>query len=77
MNPNKLFQLIDERQEGLFSLLSSFIQFNTENYRSHGNEQSLAEHIHQLCLEMGLESELYLPLKIVGFEQHPDYRNCG
>ena len=40
---------------------------------THGNEKELAEHVNKLCLELGLESELYTPMELADFENHPDY----
>ena len=73
MNTQELLKLIDERKEELFELLSSFIKINSENFDSYGNEEELARYIHKMCEEMGLESDLYSPLDIPDFENHPDY----
>lgn len=73
MELKQLCTLIEERKEELFELLGSLIRINSENFRSHGNEQEIAEHIHRLCLDLGLESDLYSPLDLENFEQHPDY----
>ena len=73
MDTNKIFKLIDERKEELFELLSSFIKINSENFDTSGNEEELARLIHKMCLELGLESDLYSPLDLPGFENHPDY----
>ena len=64
---------IDCRQDELYALLGDLIRINSENFANHGNEKDLAEHIHGLCLSLGLESDLYSPLSIEGFEEHPDY----
>ena len=66
-------EMIDKRKNELFDLLSSFIKINSENHRNSGNEEELARYIHKLCLELGLESDLYSPMDIEGFENHPDY----
>ncbi len=73
METKHLFELIDNRKDELFALLSSFVKINTENFRSYGNEQALAECIHTMCQELGLESDMYSPLDIEGFDNHPDY----
>ena len=73
METKQIFALIDERKEELFELLSSFIKFPTENFKTHGDEAELAKHIHKLCQDLGLESDLYSPMDIDGFAQHPDY----
>ena len=73
METKRILDLIEERKEELFALLSSFVKINTENFSSYGNEEPLARHIHKLCEELGLESELYSPLDLEGFTEHPDY----
>lgn len=73
MDTKYILKLIDERKDELFELLSSLVKFNSENFRSFGNEEKIAKHIHKLCLDMGLESDIYSPLEIDGFERHPDY----
>jgi len=73
MEISKLLNLIDSRKDELFELLSSLIKINSENHRSCGNEEELARHIHKLCLDMGLESDIYSPLDLDGFTAHPDY----
>ena len=74
MELKQILSQIDQRQEELFSLLSSLIQINSENFRDYGKEQTIAEHIHDLCKELGLESECYSPLDLENFTEHPDYR---
>lgn len=73
MEIKKICDLIDERKEELFKLLGSLVKINSENYGSTGNEKEIAEYIHSLCLELGLESDIYSPLEIENFENHPDY----
>ena len=73
MEVSELLDLIENRKEELYELLSSFIRINSENHRTSGDEEELARYIHKLCLDIGLESELYSPLDIEGFSNHPDY----
>jgi len=73
MDKNHIFNLIESRKEELFQLLSSFIKINSESFKSYGNEEEMAKHIYGLCQELGLESELYSPLDLPDFKNHPDY----
>lgn len=73
MYKKQIFNLIDERKDELFELLSTLVKFNSENFKNFGNEEKIAKHIHKLCQDLGLESDIYSPLEIDGFEQHPDY----
>ena len=73
METKRIFNLIDERKEELFELLSSFVKINSENFEYKGNEEELAKEIHKICEGLGLESDLYSPLELEGFTEHPDY----
>ena len=73
MDIKKICAIIDERKDELFGLLSSLIKINSENFTTSGNEKELAEVIHKMCIELGLESEIYSPIELDGFENHPDY----
>lgn len=73
MQLESLFQLIDERKEEMFELLSRLVQIDSQSFGTHGNEKEIAEYIHNLCCEMGLESSLYSPMELEGFAEHPDY----
>ena len=73
MDIKRITALIEERKEELFELLSSLVKINSENFMTSGNEKNLAEHVNKLCLELGLESEVYSPMDLEGFENHPDY----
>ena len=73
MTIKEILGIIDERQEELYGLLSDLIKINSENFGSYGNEKECAEYIKKLCEDMGLQAELYSPLVIDNFENHPDY----
>lgn len=73
MDVKKLCGLIEENKQELFELLCTFVKINSENYRNSGNEEEMARLVHKMCLELGMESDLYSPLDIEGFENHPDY----
>ena len=73
MNKTLLYQLIDQRKDELFDLLCRLIRINSENFGAYGNEQACPAYIRDLCLELGLETEMYSPLDIPGYKDHPDY----
>ena len=75
MNLQSMLHLIESRKDELFSLLSSLIRINSENFGATGNEEEVARYIHELCLKMGAESRLYTPLEVEGMTDHPDYRH--
>ncbi len=73
MGSRKFCELIDERKEELYSLLSELIKINSESFVSYGNEEDCARYIYNLCKELGLESDMFSPIDIDGFDKHPDY----
>lgn len=73
MDIQAVFNLIDERKEELFDLLSRLVKIDSQSFGSHGREQEIAEYIHSLCLEMGLQSSLYSPMELENFGEHPDF----
>ncbi len=73
MEINKLCSLIEERKDELFGLLSTLIKINSENFITYGNEENCAKYIFEYCKSLGLETDIYSPMDIEGFDQHPDY----
>ena len=74
MTEKQLCDLIDQRQDELYDILCRLIRINSENFGSRGNETDCALYIADLCRELGLETEVYSPLDLEGFTEHPDYR---
>ena len=73
MEIKDLCRLIDENKDTLFSLLSSLIKIDSENFGDHGNEEACAKYVHSLCEKMGLNSQWYSPLSLENFLENPDY----
>lgn len=73
MDAKKLRELIESRREELFETLISLININSENLPDTGNEKECAEYIHGICEGLGLSSDIYSPLSLEGFSEHPDY----
>ncbi len=73
MDIKHLNQLIDEHKDELFAQLCDLIKINSENFGTYGNETDCARYIHELCQELGLESDFYSPMELDGFAENPDY----
>ena len=73
MQIDRLCDLIDDRKGELFELLCQLIRVNSENFSGHGNEENMAKYLYSMCREMGLETDMFSPLELENFEQHPDY----
>ena len=59
MEISKISNIIENRKEELFNLLSELIKINSESFGSYGNEEECARYIYNLCRELNLESEMY------------------
>ena len=73
MNIKEMCSLIDSRKEELFELLSELVKINSESFGDCGNEEECARYIYSLCEKMGLESDIFSPLDVEKFTEHPDY----
>lgn len=73
MKVEEICQLVDERKDELFDLLCRLIRIDSESFATSGNEEACAQYINELCRELGLDSEIYSPLDLEGFTEHPDY----
>ncbi len=65
--------LIEEKQEELYELLSRLVKINSEGCTTGGNEEECARYIQSICADLGLETDLFSPLELENFKQHPDY----
>ena len=73
MTLEKILELATSKKQELFELLSSLIKIKSENFDTYGEEEEVAKYIYEICKETGLESDIYSPLSIDGFTDHPDY----
>ncbi|MBR5586858.1 MAG: M20 family metallopeptidase [Clostridia bacterium] len=73
MDIKQICSLVDDRKEELFELLSSLVRINSESFGSYGNEEECARYVDKIYKQLGLESDLYSPMDIENFENHPDY----
>lgn len=73
MNIKDICQKIEDGKNELFELLSNLIKINSENFSSYGNEENIAKYIASYCNDIGLETDMFSPLEIEDFENHPDY----
>ena len=73
MERSKLYSIIEERKDELFSLLSEIVKINSENLTTHGNEKECAQFLHDFSKKNGFESDMFSPMDIKDFDKHPDY----
>jgi acetylornithine deacetylase/succinyl-diaminopimelate desuccinylase-like protein len=68
-----LLSYIDEHKDTLYETLSSLVRIDTQNERSHGNENAGQEHLAALCADLGLSVERFAPDSVAGLTALPDY----
>lgn len=73
MEIREICNLIEERKNELFELLSNLVKINSESFSDYGNEEDCAKYIYNLCIELGLETSIFSPMDINDFEKHPEY----
>ena len=73
MDERKLCSLIEERKDELFSLLSELVKINSESFSDCGNEENCARLVYDYCKNIGLESDIFSPMDLEGFDKHTDY----
>ncbi len=73
MDERKLCSLIVERKDELFLLLSELVKINSESFSDYGNEENCAHMVYDYCKKIGLESDMFSPMDLEGFDKHPDY----
>ena len=73
MDIKQLCSVIESHKDELFELLCNLIRVNSENFSSHGNEKNMAEHLSVLCNDLELETDVFSPLELDNFTNHPDY----
>ena len=66
-------KIIEERKDELFSLLSELIKINSENFAYYGNEEECARYVKKYCDDLGIPADMFSPLELESFENHPDY----
>ena len=72
MTEKELLKQIEDRQDELYSILSSLVKIDSQNYISYGTEIEIAEFIGKYCRDLGLETEVYSPLDVPGLKESDD-----
>ena len=73
MDIKQLCTVMESHKDELFELLCKLINVNSENHITSGNEENISRLLEKMCIELGLETDVFSPLEIQHFEKHPDY----
>lgn len=68
-----MVSIMEERKEELFGILSKLITFDSQSFASYGLEEEISQYIRDEMEGMGYQADMYSPLDIEGFTEHPDY----
>lgn len=69
----RLLSYIDEHREELFSVLSALVRTDTQNFRTHGNENAGQDVLESYCRALGLKTDRFAPDSVPGVTAAPDY----
>lgn len=70
---NRIQNIITNRKEELFKLLSDLIKIDSQSSDKDGNEKEIALFIADYIKSMGIEPDVYCPLDVENMKNHPDY----
>ena len=73
MDTKRLLDMMDSRKEELFGLLTSLVRINSESFGDSGREEACVKYIEAFCRDLGLHSDVFSPLELENFTEHPDY----
>lgn len=73
MDRGKVFDLIDQEKEQLFTFLSELVRIDSQNFGAYGNEVEIAENLKNAYEKIGLKAEVYSPLEVPGLTENIDY----
>lgn len=65
---------IEEHQQELFEAVSGLVKIDTQNFKTHGNENAGQAYFETLCRDIGLEVDRYAMASVAGVTEHPEYQ---
>ena len=69
----KVLNYLEENKEELFYQLSELVKIDTQNFRTHGNENAGQDYLEQICLELGLKVDRFTPDSVEGLTDSDEY----
>lgn len=72
-NERILLSYLETHRETLYKVLSSLVRVDTQNFRTHGNENAGQDRLESLCREIGLSVDRYTPDSVEGLTTLPEY----
>ncbi|MBE5868707.1 MAG: M20/M25/M40 family metallo-hydrolase [Lachnospiraceae bacterium] len=69
----KVLAYIEENQQEILHQLAKLVQIDTQNFRTHGNENKGQDYLEGICRELGLSVDRFTPASVPGLTDSPDY----
>lgn len=69
----KVLAYMDAHKDELFEMLSGLIKIDTQNFRTHGNENDGQDYLEKRCKEIGLPVDRFTPDSIPGITENEDF----
>ena len=69
----KILNVLKERQNELYDILSNLIKIDSQNFGYSGNEKEIAYFIGEELKKLGYEPDIYSPVEVEGALEHSDY----
>lgn len=70
---DKLLNVLKDRKEELYDMLSNLIKIDSQNFGCKGNEKEIAVFICDEIRKLGYQPDMYSPKSVEGILDHPDY----
>lgn len=69
----KVLKYIDDNCDEMFCQLSELVKIDTQNFRTHGNENDGQEYLAKICKEQGFFVDVYTPDSVPGLVESDEF----
>lgn len=70
----QVLSYLDEHRNELFETLAKLVQIDTQNFKTHGNENAGQAFFETICKEIGLEVDRHTIASVAGVTANPEYQ---
>lgn len=70
----RVLAYLDEHQDELFQTVSNLVKIDTQNFKTHGNENAGQAYMEKICSEIGLDVDRHTMASVEGITTHPEFQ---
>ena len=70
----RVISYLRDNREDLFRAVSELVQIDTQNFKTHGNENAGQAYFEKRCREIGLAVDRYTLASVAGLTEHPEFQ---